>query len=82
MKNAKGSRVQSVMILCSKCKVPEYEPIDSTQHYTLITTKYLTNGGDKYIMIRDGIIDSADYGKYRLSRGVFDMYERAIYFLP
>lgn len=64
MTNAAGSRVQSVMIQCSECKVPKYEPIDPTKHYTLITTKYLINGGDQYTMIKDGIINMVDFSKY------------------
>lgn len=67
MKNDLGSRVQSVMIQCSECKVPKYEPINPTQHYTLITTKYLINGGDQYTMIKDGIINQVEFGKYLLS---------------
>lgn len=60
MKNAVGSRVQSVMIRCSNCKEPAYEPINEDRQYTIITTKYLINGGDQYTMIKDGIINAVD----------------------
>lgn len=70
MTNAVGSRVQSVMIQCSECKVPMYEPINPTKHYTLITTKYLTDGGDMYTMIKDGIINLVYLSKYMISQNL------------
>lgn len=70
MKNPVGSRVHSVMIQCSECKVPKYEPINPAKHYTLITVKYLINGGDEFTMIKDGIINVVDFGEYLLPRGL------------
>lgn len=67
MKNAVGSRVQSVMIRCSDCKEPSYEPINQNRQYTIITTKYLMNGGDQYTMIKNGIINAVDLSKCWLS---------------
>lgn len=60
MKNSVGSRVQSVTIRCSDCKEPSYEPINLDKHYTLIMSKYLMTGGDKYKMIKEGIINAVD----------------------
>lgn len=70
MKNAVGSRVQSVTIRCSDCKEPSYEPIDQNRQYTIITTKYLMNGGDQFTMIKNGIINAVDLSECRLSSGL------------
>ncbi|XP_026816651.1 protein 5NUC-like [Rhopalosiphum maidis] len=56
IKNAVGSRVQSVKIQCSECKLPSYEPIDLEKKYTIIMTKYMAYGGDQYKMIKDELI--------------------------
>lgn len=55
-KKAVGSRVKSAMIRCSECKLPSYEPIDPGKKYTVIMTKYMARGGDRYEMIRDELI--------------------------
>lgn len=60
MKNPVGSRVQSVTIQCSECKIPSYEPINLDKQYKLIMSKYIANGGDQYKMIKEGIINAID----------------------
>ncbi|KAL5239248.1 hypothetical protein ACI65C_006658 [Semiaphis heraclei] len=56
MKNRVGSRVKSVTIRCSECKLPSYEPIKLDKNYTLIMPKYVANGGDRYEMIKEELI--------------------------
>lgn len=67
MKKAVGSRVQSVMIRCSNCKVPSYEPLNPNTQYVIITSTYVAGGGDQYEMIRKGIINMVDLSKYFLN---------------
>lgn len=64
MKNAVGTRVKSVMIRCSHCKVPSYEQLDLDEQYTVIMPKYLVNGGDQFQMIKDGIINVVELSEY------------------
>lgn len=52
------------MILCSECKVPSYEHINLDKKYTIITTKYLVNGGDGYKMIKDEILNKVNLSEY------------------
>lgn len=66
MKNELGSRVKSVMILCSECKLPSYEYINLDKKYTIITTKYLANGGDEYKMLKEEILNIENLSKYIL----------------
>jgi len=60
MKKPVGSRVQSVMMQCSECKIPSYEPINLDKQYKLIMSNYIANGGDQYEMIKEGIINAID----------------------
>lgn len=66
IKNAVGSRVQSVNIQCSECKLPSYEPIDLEKKYTIIMTKYMAYGGDQYKMIKDELISINNLGECHL----------------
>ncbi|CAH1733426.1 unnamed protein product [Aphis gossypii] len=56
IKNVVGSRVRSVTIRCSECKLPSYEPIDLEKKYTIMIPKYMAFGGDQYKMIKDELI--------------------------
>lgn len=48
-----GSRVRSISILCTKCRVPHYEPLEDEMVYTVVVPSYLVTGGDGFFMIRD-----------------------------
>lgn len=61
-----GSRVQSVMIRCSDCNLPAYEPIQLDKQYKIIMSKYLINGGDGYTMIKEGTINNVILSKFNL----------------
>lgn len=45
-----GSRVKSVDILCSKCTIPKLYPLQNTNVYPVIMTKFLLDGGDGFEM--------------------------------
>lgn len=64
IKNAVGSRVRSVTIRCSECKLPSYEPIDLEKNYTIMIPKYIAFGGDQYKMINDELISITILGEY------------------
>nr|ACE75396.1 5' nucleotidase, putative [Glyptapanteles indiensis] len=51
----RGSRVvrDSVFVLCSNCRTPTYEVVESNKTYNVLTTDYLQNGGDDYKMLKN-----------------------------
>ncbi|KAK2855849.1 hypothetical protein Q5P01_004584 [Channa striata] len=48
-----GHRVLSLSILCTKCRVPRYEPVQDTKLYKVVLPSYMVDGGDGFSMIRD-----------------------------
>jgi len=42
--------VHSVMVRCLDCDIPQYEPLNATMEYKVLTTTYLATGGDGYSM--------------------------------
>lgn len=47
-----GQRVLSVDVLCNKCDIPKYYPLDTKQMYRIIVNSFLANGGDGYVMFK------------------------------
>ncbi|XP_008185372.1 protein 5NUC [Acyrthosiphon pisum] len=43
-----GERVQSIHVRCGNCAVPGYEKLDLNANYTIIMSKYLSDGGDGF----------------------------------
>uniref|UniRef100_L7MBC1 Putative salivary ecto-5'-nucleotidase/apyrase n=1 Tax=Rhipicephalus pulchellus TaxID=72859 RepID=L7MBC1_RHIPC len=41
-------RVVSLEVLCRRCKVPRYEAVNDTSVYRIVTTDYISRGGDGY----------------------------------
>uniref|UniRef100_W5NJV3 5'-nucleotidase n=1 Tax=Lepisosteus oculatus TaxID=7918 RepID=W5NJV3_LEPOC len=56
-------RVTDIQILCTSCRVPKYEPLDSDKSYKLVIPSYLVEGGDGFTMIRDEKLKH-DSGKF------------------
>ncbi|KAI1897398.1 hypothetical protein AGOR_G00082890 [Albula goreensis] len=48
-----GQRVTGLNLLCTKCRVPRYEPLDPNRTYKLVMPSFLVDGGDGYSMIKD-----------------------------
>lgn len=46
-----GTRVHSVFVLCTECLVPKYVPLDVANVYKIVTTSYLSLGGDDYSVL-------------------------------
>ncbi|XP_067338888.1 5'-nucleotidase isoform X2 [Channa argus] len=57
-----GHRVQSLSILCTKCRVPEYKAVQDEAVYKVVLPSYMVTGGDGFSMIRDETLkhDSGD----------------------
>lgn len=43
-----GSRIVSVEVLCRKCEIPEYHPLDPNEIYRVIVGSYMASGGDSF----------------------------------
>ncbi|XP_036438259.1 5'-nucleotidase [Colossoma macropomum] len=57
-----GQRVKKASILCTECRVPRYEPLDSNKVYKVVMPSYLVDGGDGYSFIKQEMLkhDSGD----------------------
>nr|XP_014091997.2 protein 5NUC isoform X2 [Bactrocera oleae] len=53
-RNEEGSRVTSVEVRCGECDMPDYEPLDDSKTYKIISTAFLVNGGDEYNLVENG----------------------------
>lgn len=49
-------RVKSLSILCTKCRVPVYEPVENEMVYKVVLPSYMVTGGDGFSMIKDGFL--------------------------
>ncbi|KAF5274933.1 hypothetical protein FQA39_LY18691, partial [Lamprigera yunnana] len=52
-----GSKVVSVKILCRKCKVPKYEPLNYEKIYRIILNSFLASGGDDFMVIANNLVN-------------------------
>ncbi|XP_061479250.1 5'-nucleotidase [Rhineura floridana] len=47
-----GSRVVTLKVLCTECRVPVYEPLQMDKTYKLLLPSFLAGGGDGYHMLK------------------------------
>ncbi|XP_074847051.1 5'-nucleotidase isoform X2 [Carettochelys insculpta] len=48
-----GSRVVSIEVLCTACRVPAYVPLQMDETYKVILPSFLQQGGDGYSMLKE-----------------------------
>ncbi|XP_025918484.1 5'-nucleotidase isoform X2 [Apteryx rowi] len=53
LSKAPGSRVVSIEVLCTTCRVPAYVPLHMDKIYNVTLPSYLLFGGDDYHMLKD-----------------------------
>ncbi|KAM3594138.1 uncharacterized protein V6R79_002968 [Siganus canaliculatus] len=51
-----NQRVASVLMLCTECRVPKYEPLDLEKVYTVVMPSYIVKGGDSFTVIKEGLL--------------------------
>lgn len=51
-----GDRVVQLDVLCTKCRVPSYEPLKMDEVYKVILPSFLASGGDGFQMIKDELL--------------------------
>ncbi|XP_070810299.1 5'-nucleotidase isoform X2 [Pituophis catenifer annectens] len=47
-----GSRVISLNVLCTECRVPTYVPLEMEKSYKVLLSSFLATGGDGYYMLK------------------------------
>lgn len=52
-----GRRVRSLRILCTRCRVPRYDPVQDAAVYAVVLPSYLVTGGDGFDIIKNGILE-------------------------
>lgn len=57
MRRPVGKRVVSLDILCTRCEIPKYEPLDPEKVYKVVLSSFVARGGDGYTDIQDNLID-------------------------
>ncbi len=62
-----GSRVLDLQVLCNKCSVPRFVPIEDDVSYQFILPTYLVKGGDGYTMVKDHLTKHHIYGEFSFS---------------
>lgn len=63
-----GSRVVSLEVLCTACRVPAYVPLQMDEIYNVTLPSYMLFGGDGYHMLKDKNLGYSK-GKYRHQQG-------------
>lgn len=60
-----GRRVKSLSILCTKCRVPQYEPVEDEAVYTVVLPSYIMTGGDGFSMLKNETLkhNSGEFGR-------------------
>lgn len=53
LSRASGSRVVSLEVLCTACRVPAYVPLQMDEIYNVTLPSYMLFGGDGYHMLKD-----------------------------
>ncbi|KAL3217193.1 hypothetical protein MRX96_006096 [Rhipicephalus microplus] len=43
-----GRRVASLKVLCANCSIPVYKPVRRNMVYSIVTTSFISNGGDGF----------------------------------
>lgn len=73
--NPAGRLVKSLSILCTKCRVPLYEPVEEETVYKVVLPSYMVKGGDGFSMIasemlkhNSGDLDISVVSKYIMKK--------------
>ncbi|KAK4885954.1 hypothetical protein RN001_002225 [Aquatica leii] len=52
-----GSKVELVKVLCRKCDVPKYQPLNLDKNYRIVLNSFLARGGDYFKVIADNLVN-------------------------
>ncbi|XP_075718221.1 5'-nucleotidase [Rhinoderma darwinii] len=69
--NDPGERVVRLQVICTKCRVPRYIPVQMDEVYKIVLPAYIAEGGDGFSMLKNeslkhdsGDLDAAVVGNY------------------
>lgn len=48
-----NDRVVDIMVRCTECTIPEYQPLDYDKMYKIVLPSYIADGGDGYDVIKE-----------------------------
>ena len=58
-----GHRVLNVQVLCGKCEIPKYSPINVSETYYILTNAFLSMGGDGFSIFNDLVSTNLNYNE-------------------
>ena len=60
-----GNRVVSLKVLCHKCRIPSYSPLEMNKEYSILLDDWLIRGGGGYNMFKgDNVIEHVKLSKF------------------
>ena len=62
MKKPSGERVESIMVRCPDCKIPEFQELEDSREYCVLTSDFTAGGGDGFNMIPNEKINITTIG--------------------
>lgn len=61
LKKEPGHRVETVLVLCTECGVPQYSKLDENKVYRVIISRFLYIGGDGYSMFEVSFLSETTF---------------------
>lgn len=53
-------RIVEIKVLCQKCSMPKYEPLNDTKIYKVSLTNYIADGGDGFTMFPELVVSRTE----------------------
>lgn len=60
LKRQPYDRIVEIKVLCQKCPIPKYEPLNDTKIYKVSLTNYIADGGDGFTMFPEGRVSQTE----------------------
>uniref|UniRef100_A0A182P8Z7 Apyrase n=1 Tax=Anopheles epiroticus TaxID=199890 RepID=A0A182P8Z7_9DIPT len=67
-------RVLQVKVRCARCQVPAYGPLNDEDHYRVILSQFLYDGGDGYEMLPGSPKQLLTFGEYEITEEYLKRY--------
>ncbi|XP_035900904.1 protein 5NUC [Anopheles stephensi] len=67
-------RVLHVKVRCARCQVPAYEDLKDDEHYRVLLSQFLYDGGDGYDMLPNSPKELLTFGEYEITEEYLKRY--------
>ncbi|XP_050069190.1 protein 5NUC-like [Anopheles maculipalpis] len=67
-------RVVHVKVRCARCQVPAYEDLKDDEHYRVLLSQFLYDGGDGYDMLPNSPKELLTFGEYEITEEYLKQY--------